>query len=279
MQRIGLKDPEGVRFVPPVGSGTGVLVLAGSSGRIDEDRARVFAGLGHFAESIRWFGGAGQQPGPWSVPLELFLARIDELERSCDRVWVVGTSIGAEAALVLGAHRPSVAGVIAFAPTNVVWPWPDGAGAGAERSHWTLDGSPLPHVPLAWNTWRREEPPRFRSLYEHSYEAAPDRVRAAEIPVERIQQVVLIAGEDDQVWPSAQSARRIAARRTAAGCATTLVIDRDAGHRAVLPTEPVVVGGTAMVRGGTAVADAALGVVALEAIRGALDQDRIRPPS
>ncbi|MBO9044817.1 acyl-CoA thioester hydrolase/BAAT C-terminal domain-containing protein [Curtobacterium flaccumfaciens] len=277
MQRIGLKDPEGVRFVPPVGSGTGVLVLAGSSGRVDEDRARVFAELGHVAESIRWFGGAGEQPGPWSVPLELFLARIDELERSCDRVWLVGTSLGAEAALVLGAHRPSVAGVIAFAPTDVVWPWPDGAGA--ERSHWTLDGSPLPHVPLAWDTWRREEPPRFRSLYEHSYEAAPDRVRAAAIPVERIQQVVLIAGEDDQVWPSAQSARRIAARRTAAGCTTTLVIDRDAGHRAVLPTEPVVAGGTPMVRGGTAAADAALGVVALKAIHGALVQDRIRSSS
>jgi pimeloyl-ACP methyl ester carboxylesterase len=279
VQRIGLKDPEGVRFVPPVGSGTGVLVLAGSSGRVDEDRARVFAELGHVAESIRWFGGAGQQPGPWSVPLELFLARIDELERSCDRVWLVGTSLGAEAALVLGAHRPSVAGVIAFAPTDVEWPLPDGAGAGAERSHWTLDGSPLPHVPLAWDTWRREEPPRFRSLYEHSYEAAPDRVRAAAIPVERIPQVVLIAGEDDQVWPSAQSARRIAARRTAAGCTTTLVIDRDAGHRAVLPTEPVVAGGTAMARGGSAVADAALGVVALEAIRGALVQDRIRSSS
>ena len=277
MQRIGLKDPEGVRFVPPVGSGTGVLVLAGSSGRIDEDRARVFAGLGHFAESIRWFGGAGQQPGPWSVPLELFLARIDELERSCDRVWLVGTSIGAEAALVLGAHRPSVAGVIAFAPTDVVWPWPDGAGA--ERSHWTLDGSSLPHVPLAWNTWRREEPPRFRSLYEHSYEAAPDRVRAAAVPVERIPQLVLIAGEDDQVWPSAQSVRRIAARRTAAGHTTTVVIHRHAGHRAVLPTEPVVAGGTAMVRGGTATADAALGLTALETIRIALAQDRIRSSS
>jgi pimeloyl-ACP methyl ester carboxylesterase len=277
VQRIALQDPEGVRFVPPRGSGTGVLVLAGSSGRIDEDRARVFAELGYVAESIRWFGGAGQRPGPWSVPLELFLARIDDLERTCDRVWLVGTSLGAEAALVLVALRPSVAGVIAFAPTDVVWPWPDDERV--ERSHWTLDGSPLPHVPLAWDTWRREEPPRFRSLYERSYEAAPDRVRAAAVPVERIQQLVLIAGEDDQVWPSAQSARRIAARRTAAGCTTTLVIDRDAGHRTVLPTEPVVAGGNAMARGGSAVADAALGVVALEAIRGALDQDRIRPPS
>ncbi|MBT1617707.1 MULTISPECIES: acyl-CoA thioester hydrolase/BAAT C-terminal domain-containing protein [Curtobacterium] len=277
MQRIGLSDPEGVRFVPPRGSGTGVLVLAGSSGRIDEDRARVFAELGHVAESIRWFGGAGQQPGPGSVPLELFLARIDDLKRTCDRVWLVGTSLGAEAALVLGALRPSVAGVIAFAPTDVVWPWPDDEGV--ERSHWTLDGSPLPHVPLAWDTWRREEPPRFRSLYEHSYEAAADRVRAAAVPVERIPQLVLIAGEDDQVWPSAQSVRRIAARRAAAGHTTTVVIHRHAGHRAVLPTEPVVAGGIAMVRGGTATADAALGLTALETIRIALAQDRIRSSS
>ncbi len=40
-----------------VGDGpTGVLVLAGSSGRVEEDRCRVLAAAGATAASYRWFG-------------------------------------------------------------------------------------------------------------------------------------------------------------------------------------------------------------------------------
>lgn len=43
--------------MPDAPSGDGVLVLAGPSGRVDPDRARVFASNGSTAESIKWFGG------------------------------------------------------------------------------------------------------------------------------------------------------------------------------------------------------------------------------
>ncbi|ROS59997.1 hypothetical protein EDF42_3378 [Curtobacterium sp. PhB172] len=140
VQQIPITAPEGVRFVPDDASGDAVLVIAGSSGRVDVDRARVFAEHGFIAESIRWFGGPGQHAGPWEVPLECFFDRIVALESVSDRVWVVGTSLGAEAALLIAAKLPSVAGVIAFAPSDVVWSWTDDAGT--ERSHWTLAGSP-----------------------------------------------------------------------------------------------------------------------------------------
>ena len=107
--------PPGVRFTP-VGCAdggtadharrprTGVLCLAGSSGRVDADRARLVAGLGAVTESIQWFGGPGQQPAPFEVPLELFQHRIEALARECDRIVVVGTSFGAEAAQIGRAH-------------------------------------------------------------------------------------------------------------------------------------------------------------------------------
>jgi hypothetical protein len=80
VQQIRLSEPEGVRFVPDDPSGDAVLVIAGSSGRVDSDRARVFAEHGFVAESIRWFGGPGQPAGPWEIPLERFFDRVSALQ-------------------------------------------------------------------------------------------------------------------------------------------------------------------------------------------------------
>ncbi|MDN5725864.1 MAG: hypothetical protein L0G99_08040 [Propionibacteriales bacterium] len=78
--------------------GTAVLVLAGSSGRVDVSRAELFARHGAVATVMRWFGGAGQQPRPYEVPLELFFTALDQLAARADRLAIVGTSFGAEAA-------------------------------------------------------------------------------------------------------------------------------------------------------------------------------------
>jgi len=265
MQQIQIGTPEGVRFIPDDPSGDAALVIAGSSGRVDTDRARVFAEHGFIAESIRWFGGQGQHAEPWEIPLECFIDRVTALQSVSDRVWVVGASLGAEAAMLTGAHNPSVAGVIAFAPTDVVWPWNDHTGI--ERSHWTLTGARVPFVPIAWNSYVPETPARFRPLYEQSYAGSPARVKAAAIPVEQIQQLVLVAGGDDQVWPSTESVHRISTRRRRAGHETTVVTRADAGHRTILPGETVVAGGQAMQRGGSEEADRALGRAAWAAIR------------
>lgn len=239
---------------------TGALVLAGSSGRVDEARTTLLAEQGVLAESMRWFGGPGQHDGPWEIPLEGFLDRVADLRRRCDRVVVVGTSFGAEAALLTGALSDDVDAVIAFAPSDLVW-----AGVTSERrvtSHWTLDGTPLPFVPFD-DTWvAAEDPPAFRELYARSRERFADRVPAATIPVERIDELVLVVGGDDRVWPALDHARRIGARRTTAGLATTVVTDPEAGHRTVLPGEPVVSGGMRMQRGGTEAADRRLGEAA-----------------
>lgn len=86
-----LRGVQGVRCVPDRHSGVGVLAVAGSSGRIDTDRARLFAQQGALAESLRWFGGPGQSPGPWEIPLELFSRRVDALAGECSRIrWLSG---------------------------------------------------------------------------------------------------------------------------------------------------------------------------------------------
>lgn len=265
MRRVELRSPAGVRWLPRAHGGAGVLVLAGSSGRVDEPRARLLAARGCIAESVQWFGGPGQHPGPWLIPLETFAQRIADLARDCDRVYLAGTSFGAEAALATAALTPAVAGVAAFAPSDVVWAGIDRSGR--QVSHWTLGGQPLPFVRFD-ESWRPEgDPPAYRSLYVASRRAAgPAAVAAAAIAVERIQGVLTVAGGDDEVWPSDLHARHIAERRAAHGMATVAVSDPDAGHRAVLPGEPVVSAGQRMRRGGTQAADRRLGARALDAL-------------
>lgn len=268
MRNIQLQHPEGIRWEPDDATGDGVLVLAGSSGRVDGQRAKLICGLGCIAESIRWFGGVGQHARPWEIPLETFFARIDALKRECDRVWVVGASFGAEAALLCGAYSEEVDGVIAFAPTDVVWAGYDDTGL--ETSHWTRDGEILPYVPLDWSAHVEGTRPRYRPLYEASRETFDDRIPAATIPVEQIRNLILVAGGDDQVWPSVAQAERISARRTAHGLATVVLSDAEAGHRPVLPGEPVTSEGMAMTRGGTESADRRLGSRAWDAMAGFL---------
>jgi dienelactone hydrolase len=260
VRRVELSEPAGVRWIPDSHRGTGVLVLAGSSGRVDEPRARVLAEQGFTAESVQWFGGPGQNPGPWEIPLETFQRRVADLARDCDRVHIVGTSFGAEAALVTAAHTPGVDSVVAFAPSDVIWAGVDPAGR--QTSHWSLDGRPLPFIAFD-DSWQPDgDPPSFRSLYLRSRQADPAAVAGATIPVERIRGVLTVAGKDDQVWPSELHAESIRSRRAAHGLETIAVTDDEAGHRAVLPGEAAVSGGVRMRRGGTETADRRIGRLA-----------------
>jgi acetyl esterase/lipase len=231
---------------------------------VDADRARLFAGQGAVAESVRWFGGPGQNPGPWEIPLELFLDRVQALARDCDRVVVCGTSFGAEAALLTGVHSSLVHTVIGFAPTDVVW-----AGVtpeGRVTSHWTLSGEAVPFVPFSEDWEPDGDPPSFVDLYRASRRDAQVTEEAA-ILVERIPHVVLVAGGGDLVWPSCEQAARICERRERHGLPTTVVTGDQAGHRTILPGEPAVEGGMRMARGGTPEADRRLGLAAWRQIQ------------
>jgi pimeloyl-ACP methyl ester carboxylesterase len=209
----------------------GVLVLAGSSGRVEEDRCRVLAGLGATAASYRWFGETVDR-----VPLESFEEPLAMLHERCERLVVLGTSRGAEAALLLGALHLEIDAVVAVSAPDVVW-----AALSQERpqrSSWTRAGEPLSFVPYD-DDWEPDtDPVEYVGMYEQSLETYADRVPAARIPVQRIAgEVLLIAGGDDRLWPSLDFAERVIARRASAGLDTELVAHPRAGHRVVLPGE------------------------------------------
>lgn len=244
---------------PEVPNGTAILLLAGSSGRVEAERADLFARHGARVRAIRWFGGAGQRPSPHEVPIELFTDQLDLLRHDADRIAIFGTSFGAEAALVTASLHP-VDVTVAVAPSSVVWA---GFADGDWSSHWTWQGARLPAVPFDSSWSPSTEPPEYRSLYQSSLDRAPDATAAATILSESIRGVVvLIAGGDDRVWPSDRFAAEIVERRRANGRETTLITHSPAGHRMILPGESIATGGVTMARGGSPSADAELGSLA-----------------
>lgn len=218
---------------------TGVLVLAGSSGRVDTGRVDLLADHGATALGLRWFGGATGPSVPRRVPLERFTDAIDVLAARCDRIVLVGLSYGAEAALLVAAHDPRVAAVVALAPTDVVWEGHRFTDDAPAVGKWSLDGEELPFVPLDPEAAPTGDPPSFTPQYRRSLEVAPTRVQeAARIRVERIAgEVVLVAGGDDAVWPAAEASERIRIRRARHALPTTVVVDERAGHPVTFPGE------------------------------------------
>ena len=241
---------------PPTPSGGAVLLLAGSSGRIERERADLLAANGIRARAVRWFGGAGQRAMPYEVPLELFIGELDALRTEFDRVSIFGTSFGAEAALLTATVAP-VHAVVAASPSSVVW---GGIQDGRWSSHWTFESQALPWVPFDAEWTPSQDPPEYLGLYETSLHRNTARSDAATIPVERIAAPVLLtAGGDDRVWPSLEFASAIVSRRAAHGLPTEVLSSPEAGHRLLLPDEMVASGGVSMQRGGDEESDRALG--------------------
>ncbi|MER6159703.1 acyl-CoA thioester hydrolase/BAAT C-terminal domain-containing protein [Streptomyces sp. NPDC001868] len=287
---------EGVLVAPARGGDVGVLVLAGSSGRVERERARLLARQGMTALAIRWFGGPGQPPGICEVPLETFTAAVGLLRaHGAARVGILGVSKGAEAALLTAVRDPRVDVVVALSPTSLVW-CNIGPGLDGEhrpyRSSWTWRGRPLPFVPLD-DSWTPATPTNsassatsatsaksgdsgpvaVRGWYECSERTFAELLPAAEIPVDRARaDLLLMAGGDDAMWPSLPSAERLAERRRAAGAPVRLIAHPDAGHRPRLPGESPAPASPRFRHGGTPEADALLGATAwphvLDALRG-----------
>lgn len=254
---------------PDSPSRTGVLVLAGSSGRLDESRANALAAAGATALALRWFGGVGQPPVPREVPLETFTATLGLIAAECDLLSVMGLSYGAEAALLTAAHDSRLDVVVALAPTHVVWEGQYDHDNDPPRSKWTWGGDPVPFVPLDRQWAAKSQPPAFVEHYLDSLASSdPATVQAATIPVERIgAELLLVVGGDDQVWPSSVAAKSISSRRAAHDLATIVIEDPLAGHPVALPGERLTATERPYQLGGNQGASARLGELAWPTIR------------
>jgi dienelactone hydrolase len=203
-------------FYPAKGNGRrpAVLLVGGSAGGIDTGvRAQAvdLQDAGFNVLALSYFGAPGQPKQLELVPLETFdrgLAWLSKRpEVDADRVAVAGQSKGAEVALLTGVRHPELKAVVASAPTSAVWPGISWTGFKANSS-WTSDGRPLPAVPYDGVALFGDLGRMYRGALK-DFADHPD----AMIRVERIRgPVLLVCGEEDDLWPACTMARQVKAR-------------------------------------------------------------------
>ncbi|MEM9939242.1 MAG: acyl-CoA thioesterase/BAAT N-terminal domain-containing protein [Pseudomonadota bacterium] len=238
--------PGAVYAVPSDGEGPWpvLVVLGGSEGHDTTARRMtpVFASYGYFTVGVPYYSPAyGDQVQP--VPgLPRAFANIDvaylrnileELARypeaDTERVGLWGVSKGAEYALIAGTNIPDIDAIAAIVPTDVVW---EGWGASETVSSFAWDGEPLAFVPYqGMDEEFQKESPSLRIPHDAGRDAFPERVQAARIAVEEIDEpLFLVGGDQDLVWASGPMARSIKEKRDEAGLETELFVSETAGH-------------------------------------------------
>ncbi len=230
-KRLATNGHVGRLFLPPSGSRAGeklpaVIVLSGSGGGFDVDKAAVLSRHGFATLALAYFGLPRLPAWLHRVPLEyiesavMWLAAQPEIDPR--RIGVLGVSRGAELALLAAARFDNIRSVVAYAPSSVAW---DSGGREKDTKHpipaWTWRGEQIASAPLPLRSfmWRSavpvvamKRPVMFRNLFRAGLRNV-DAARRAAIPVEQIAgQMLLISGGDDHVWPAKQMAEAIAAR-------------------------------------------------------------------
>jgi dienelactone hydrolase len=196
-----------------------LIVLGGSQGGAPESLAYKFAERGWATLAVAYFGAKGLSANLANIPVEYADRAVAWLRQQpltdTSMLSLVGVSRGSELALLLAVHNPAIKRVVAYSPSHVVW-GPVGAVSDPAVSAWTFGGRPWPYVPHA----------RQPDYSAKPYYGTPDflvdlhqttLVETAAIPVEKIHgAILLLSGEDDQIWPSTLMARLLVKRLEAA---------------------------------------------------------------
>jgi dienelactone hydrolase len=223
----GAKDCVGRLFIPPGrGPHPVVIVLSGSGGGFDLDKAAALSRHGFATLALAYFGVPPLPAWLHRIPLDYFQAAFSWLalhpELDLQQLGALGVSRGAELALLLASRFPQIRAVVAYAPSSVAW-----SSGGRDNSTgeiipcWTWRGEPVPFAPLPLRSFvlrsaipvgigRR--PVMFRNLFRSGLRNR-EAVERAAIPVEQIRgPLMLVSGGDDHVWPAAEMAEAIRAR-------------------------------------------------------------------
>lgn len=230
--------PGGV-LIEPVNPVAALVVISGSSGRLELERARALAAHDIAAYAFQWYQG---MPAPLDdYPLDTFEPVLDRVRSLAPRTGILGSSFGAEISLILAAHGVSLDLVVALAPTSVVWQSPlrDARGRPVGVNKWSWRGRSVVGVPyIDAATW-----PDFTSAPALDVHVASLATFAGEredvvIQVERITaDLVVSSGGADAVWQAERFCEDIVQRRAQVGLPTVHVHHPRAGHRPVLPGE------------------------------------------
>ena len=192
-----------------------VVTWGGSDGGPDYDRAVRLAGQGYEVLSLFFWGQPNQTPTLANVPLDFFdevLAwRAEHVPHG--PLTVIGTSRGAELALMLQTKYAEIDNLVVFTPTEYAW---QGLDFRVEQPSWTWRGEPVPYV-----SFRHSDPGATAAMFgamllntpiplraQHETAVANDpNAESARIPLVFTGNLLAFAGDDDAMWPGEIAAR------------------------------------------------------------------------
>ena len=196
-----------------------IILVSGSGGGLSERSAAIYAAHGYAALALAYFNYETLPKALINIPLEYFGKAIKYLQERRDidgkRLAIMGGSRGGELSLLLGAYFPQFKAVIAMVPSGLVWSGIGGAPEDGVQPAWTYNGKAIPFMQGGENSDYnymqeyniRGEPMPLTPGFVKQIERNPESNKKATIPVERINGAVLmISGEDDQMWPSCRMA-------------------------------------------------------------------------
>jgi len=223
VQRIVVRENGlfGTLFLPPGdGPHPAITLVSGSGGGLWENVAARHASHGYAGFALAYFRYETLPKILVDIPLEYFETAINYLQARDDidgqRLGIAGASRGGELSLLLGSLFPQYKVVIADVPSGIVW---SGFGHDLTEGHepaWLYRGEAIAYMDDEFDpeiyayydeyTERGEAIPSTPAFLELMRRGAAT-MKKAEIPIEKINGAVLmISGEDDQMWPSTQFA-------------------------------------------------------------------------
>lgn len=194
-----------------------IIVLGGSSGGLNEDRAQQLAEQGFAALALAYFAAESLPPTLKQIPLEYFENAIELLRSETGKIGLWGGSRGAELSLILGSlFSNKINAIAAHVPSSVVY----GALDDHSKPAWTYRGEPFaPNAPFIYTQSATGENETSAIAATPSFLGGMEDKKAfaaSVIPVEKIQcPLLLISAQDDQMWPSSLFAQQIVDRLTA----------------------------------------------------------------
>lgn len=187
-----------------------VLVLGGSEGNnyFSNLQANMIAAKGFSSAAISYFGGEYQFKSLKNIPLELIDSSRAYIERQIgkyEQVYLMGTSRGAELALLYASYRDDIDGVFAIAPSSYVFQGLESTPIPA----WTLNEETIPYLAVGGDETEVDD--NGRILLLNKFLASVENADSTtEIEVENIKgDILLFSGQDDQLWPASMMADKI----------------------------------------------------------------------
>ena len=225
-----------------------IILLGGAEGGIGpDDYAKIISNYGYAVLALAYFGMENLPQSLEQIPVEYFFNAIDWAKEKqfidTSRIIVFGGSKGGEAALLIASMCKDIKGVIAVAPSNVVWQGiPNGFGK--PKSAWTINGNDLPYLTCSFNFSITRKlignsiQVEMIELFQTIFTEEKSKIEPTIIKVEKINgPILLIAGKEDKRWPSYDMCQMIEQRLDSLKFEheITSLLYKNAGHNICAP--------------------------------------------